>query len=154
MHLVKCCGVACPAMVLKSSALNILLFFGNLGGKVDECNAYIPVIEEMTIDEIFNGSKEKNFQGLIQLVTEYLNTVEVNASTMCTLTKYLDFLSKKASGKVRTNARFMRDFVVTHPSYNKDSIVTEEIQHDLIKHILDITENAQNDKRLKEVLGF
>jgi len=37
-----------------------------------------------------------------------------------------------------TNAKFLRQFVLNHPAYAKDSIVTEEINYDLFCKIDDI----------------
>jgi glutamate--cysteine ligase catalytic subunit len=38
--------------------------------------------------------------------------------------KYLEFLRKRARGEIPTGARFIRDFVLNHPEYKKDSIIT------------------------------
>ena len=59
------------------------------------------------------------------------------------------------SGGLKTNARYMRDFVKEHPDYKKDSIVTEKIQYDLLQQIRNINENpATAEKRLLELLKF
>ena len=36
------------------------------------------------------------------------------------------------SGKLKTTARWMRDFVDNHPDYKHDSVVTEKINYDLL----------------------
>lgn len=38
-------------------------------------------------------------------------------------------------GELVTPASWIRNFIVTHPKYNKDSKVTEEINYDLAKAI-------------------
>jgi len=45
---------------------------------------------------------------------------------------YLNFLSKRARGQIPTGARFIRDFVLNHPLYKHDSILSPEIAYDLV----------------------
>jgi glutamate--cysteine ligase catalytic subunit len=65
----------------------------------------------MTINEILNGTPEKNFPGLMPLVQDSLRNIEVDTDTMCTLSRYLNYLQKKARGEFMTNASFIRNFV-------------------------------------------
>ena len=58
--------------------------------------------------------------------------------------RYLSHLSDKASGKIWTNARFMRDFVRSHPEYNKDSIVTNKMTYDLLMAMDKIQKDEKN----------
>ena len=61
----------------------------------------------------------------------------------------------RVSGKLKTNARFMRDYVRSHPEYNQDSIITERIQYDLLKEIKNINENpAKAENHLLDLLNF
>ena len=102
-------------------------------------------IKELTIDEIFNGSKEYNYPGLMH----YLKLISVkifNAEKYCE--KYLSFLSKRASGELWTDAKYIRNFVLNHPKYNKDSIINEEMNYDLIEHILKIQNKEIKPKEL------
>jgi len=113
------------------------------------CLAAPPIIEELTMDEIFNGSQEKDFPGLVILIKEYLANLEIDTETSCTLHKYLSYLSDKAAGKIRTNARFMRDFVRQHSDYKGDSIVSDQIQYDLL---MELDKIQKKEKRVKEYL--
>lgn len=54
-------------------------------------------------------------------------------------------------GKVRTSAKWIRDFVQEHPGYKKNSVVTEEINYDLIKVSSDIAEGRISRVHLKTV---
>jgi len=45
----------------------------------------------------------------------------------------LNFLSDRAKGAVPTGATFIRQFVYSHPAYNKDSQLNQEINYDLLK---------------------
>jgi hypothetical protein len=49
-----------------------------------------------------------------------------------------------------TAARWQREFVKSHPGYKKDSVVTQEIAHDLMKRCADIGEGRVN---VPELLG-
>lgn len=50
------------------------------------------------------------------------------------------FIQLRASGKICTLAHWMRRFVITHPAYKKDSVVSEEINYDLVKTMGDIAQ--------------
>lgn len=103
----------------------------------------IPVEDEftlLTIDEIVNGkhgsSKDDDeFVGLIPLIESYLNTVNVDVQTRCDLARYLELVSKRASGKLQTGASWIRNFVRSHAEYKGDSVVNDAINYDLLKAI-------------------
>ena len=44
---------------------------------------------------------------------------------------YLDFIHKRATGEIMTGASWMRQFVMNHPAYKHDSIVSDQIAYDL-----------------------
>ena len=69
---------------------------------------------------------------------------------MCTLSNYLGLLRKRANGKLKSNAKYMRDFVLGHKDYKKDSRVSELIQYDLLKHVHKISDG---DIRPNELYG-
>ena len=102
-----------------------------------------PDIEEFTMDEIFNGCPEKDFPGLLAFVKEYMGSLEIDTDTACCLTRYWNYLRDKAMGKLRTNARFMRDYIRSHPDYKQDSIISEKIQYDL----LEVIRKLQKDEK-------
>jgi glutamate--cysteine ligase catalytic subunit len=88
---------------------------------------------EMTVNEIVNGSDR--FPGCIQLIKDYLSNLDVDVDTQCTIKQYLQLIEARASGKLMTAAAWMRKFVTTHPSYKKDSVVSEDINYDLMWRI-------------------
>ena len=103
-----------------------------------------PVEDEhslMTIDEIINGRSGKGFPGLIPLVESYLNSVNVDVETRCELARYLDLISKRASGQLWTTAKWIRHFVRENEDYKGDSVVSEHVNYDLLKAVEEITEN-------------
>ena len=100
-----------------------------------------PVEEEyelMTINEIINGPPPSAgstgaFPGLVPLVESYLDSVNVNVEVRCDLNDYLNVVKKRASGQWWTGARWMRDFVRSHPSYKHDSMVSSDVAYDICK---------------------
>jgi glutamate--cysteine ligase catalytic subunit len=97
---------------------------------------------QMTIDEIINGARTDNpddFPGLIPLVELYLDSVNIDVTTRCELARYLDLIRQRANGTLWTGAKWIREFVRSHPEYNGDSAVSEKIVYDLIKKVEDVT---------------
>ncbi|KAI8764616.1 glutamate--cysteine ligase catalytic subunit, partial [Biomphalaria glabrata] len=99
--------------------------------------------EEMTINEIFHGKGD--FPGLLALINLYMDSIEIDVDTRCTVTQYLKLISMRASGKLVTSARWMRNFVQQHPEYKKDSVVSEPIAYDLLCRIVQIARGKDND---------
>ncbi|RAK85022.1 glutamate-cysteine ligase Gcs1 [Aspergillus costaricaensis CBS 115574] len=93
----------------------------------------------MTISDIINGSTDGSFPGLIPLVESYLNSVNVDVETRCSLASYLDLIRKRANGTLWTGAKWIREFVASHPGYKHDSAVSEEICYDLVKAVDEMT---------------
>eukprot|EP00062_Callorhinchus_milii_P009386 gi/632953142/ref/XP_007892244.1/ PREDICTED: glutamate--cysteine ligase catalytic subunit [Callorhinchus milii] len=85
----------------------------------------------MTIDTIING-KEGVFPGLIPIINCYLENMEVDVETRCSILNYLKLIRKRASGALMTAACWLRKFVANHPNYKQDSVVNEKINFDLI----------------------
>ncbi|KAG5934022.1 Zn finger-containing GTPase- Activating Protein for ARF [Claviceps sorghi] len=103
----------------------------------------LPVDEEyaeMSINDIINGSPDGEFPGLIPIVESYLDSVNVDVDTRCQLATYLSLISKRASGELDTAARWIRNFVDAHPCYKHDSVVDDDIAHDLIGAVIAIGE--------------
>merc|ERR1711962_1888845 len=103
----------------------------------------------MSIDEIFNGIPGSDYQGLIALVRDYLRGQDdIEADTMCTLSNYWQLLSQRASGKLHTNAHWMRKFIREHPSYKHDSRVPEDANYDLMVAIDQIQRGVRKEPSL------
>ena len=90
-------------------------------------------VKLMSINEIVNGGE--NFTGLIPIIKEYLINLDVDVETRCKIKQYLQFIEMRASGKLMTPAAWMRKFVLTHPKYKQDSVVSDEINYDLMWRI-------------------
>jgi glutamate--cysteine ligase catalytic subunit len=124
-----------------------------------------PVDDEyrlMSINEIINGTAyargsasadavaDDEFPGLIPLVESYLDSVNVDVVTRCSLATYLDLIRRRASGELCTMARWMRDFVDTHPSYARDSVVSDEITKDLIDAVIAVGEKERQGQNFAD----
>lgn len=98
-----------------------------------------PVEDEydaMSVDEIINGSA--GFPGLVPLVESYLDSVNIDVATRCALQRYLDLIRKRADGTLWTAAKWIREFVKGHEGYAHDSVVGEQINHDLVGAVIAI----------------
>eukprot|EP00168_Porphyra_purpurea_P003013 TRINITY_DN135_c0_g1_i5.p1 TRINITY_DN135_c0_g1~~TRINITY_DN135_c0_g1_i5.p1 ORF type:complete len:800 (-),score=250.75 TRINITY_DN135_c0_g1_i5:1317-3716(-) len=114
-------------------------------------------VSAMTLDEIFNGkpldggfAAGQTFPGLIPLVKGYLASLALPADRRMRLTAYLDFVGDRAAGRLMTAATYMRRFLEAHPAYAQDSVVSEDMTHDLIVHLSAI---VNGDVRAPELLG-
>lgn len=105
----------------------------NLKGS-EKCGPPSQDIEEMSIAEIING-KENGFPGLISLIRQFLDSADVDVDTRCTISQYLNFISKRATGEISTLAHWTREFVQSHDSYKHDSDVNDTIIYDLLKKV-------------------
>ena len=66
------------------------------------------------------------------------------------LKNVLKYIELRSKGEIWTDAKYIRNFVLNHKAYKKDSIVTDEINYDLVCHLLEI----QNEKiKPKELYG-
>lgn len=103
-----------------------------------------PVDDEyalFSVDEIVNGREaegdgDDGFPGLATLVESYLDGVNVDVATRCALQRYVDLVRGRASGRLWTAARWIREFVQGHEGYKGDSVVGEAVNHDLVGAVI------------------
>ena len=111
---------------------------------------------EFTMDELINGTKKKpaeegavdaaagpdgtggeeaeddaSFPGLLGLVYHYLDSLNIDVETRHELGMYLELIADRASGKLKTTATWIREFVRAHPEYRGDSVITPGINFDV-----------------------
>lgn len=72
---------------------------------------------------------------MIQIINDYLNNLEIDVETQCTIKQYLYLIESRANGTLMTPAAWMRKFVTQHPKYQHDSNLTDEINYDLMWRI-------------------
>ncbi|KAJ7346569.1 glutamate-cysteine ligase catalytic subunit [Mycena albidolilacea] len=87
--------------------------------------------EEMTLNEIMNG-KGDYFPGLLGLITAYLETLDIDSDELAKIHNYLDLVRRRSNGSLLTPATWIRNFVRSHPAYKHDSVVSAEINYDLV----------------------
>lgn len=105
-------------------------------GNISPSNAASPVEEEydfFSINEIFNGKPGTTLKGLIPMLYSFLDSINADFETRCCVGRYLDLISKRASGDLMTAAAWMRKFVREHPNYKFDSVVPDDIAYDLLR---------------------
>ncbi|KAI5477538.1 glutamate-cysteine ligase catalytic subunit [Pseudohyphozyma bogoriensis] len=113
---------------------------GEVNGNGKEKVVFGPVEDEygeFTINEIINGDG-KEFPGLMGVVQKYLDSLELAKETRTQLENSLQLIRRRADGSLLTTASWVRKFVRTHPAYKFDSVVSEEINYDLIKAVDDL----------------
>lgn len=94
-----------------------------------------------SIYEIFHNSENGLFKQFINrilrhkrlVLKDWEELVESTNRESVRLYYYLKLISYRASGKLPTIAKFMREFIFNHPSYKQDSRVTKEINYDLLQ---------------------
>lgn len=85
--------------------------------------------DETSANEIINGR-------IMPWILKFLSSCgESSKENQSQILQYLDFVGKRASGQVKTNAKWMRDFVGSHAEYKQDSLVNRRIVFDLCEEI-------------------
>ncbi|TDL25969.1 glutamate-cysteine ligase catalytic subunit [Rickenella mellea] len=110
-----------------------------------------PVEEEyqlMTMEEIMIGTKCKSFPGLLGLVDSFLETLDLDKETAAKIGTYLDLIRRRSTGSLVTTATWMRNFVRSHPAYKFDSVVSQEINYDLLVAVDNIERGVRKEPDL------
>lgn len=107
---------------------------------------------QLSINEIINGTSS-GFPGLIPIVRQYLQNVNVDMDTLCSIEKHISLVSKRASGELDSNATWIRDYVRSHKSYKFDSVVSPEIHYDLCKTVEKLTNGEGWNSEGARILG-
>jgi glutamate--cysteine ligase catalytic subunit len=107
--------------------------------------------EQLSVNEIINGGP--TFVGLIPLIRRYLASMMIDLNDLCQLENYLNLVSRRASGELVTSATWIRKFIRGHPSYKFDSVITDEINYDLVEAISKLTRGEDWTTLGKELFG-
>ncbi|PFH51144.1 hypothetical protein AMATHDRAFT_80430 [Amanita thiersii Skay4041] len=105
--------------------------------------------EEMSLNEIFNGSESKGFPGLAKFVEDYIDTKDIEEDIRNQLLRYVGLIREKAKGTIATTATWIRNFVRSHPDYRFDSIINETIGFDLM---MTVDKIARDELHVSELL--
>lgn len=99
-------------------------------------------LEELTVKEIFCGCGE--YLGLLGYIDKYLlDVVGCCTERYDQLSRYLNFIRKRVSGEVPTGAKYLRNLILGHADYKKDSLITPLIASDIIKVAKDESWNEE-----------
>ena len=60
----------------------------------------------------------------------------------------MSMLLERAKGEIKTGARYMRDFILNHPAYEKDSVVSNRIAFDLMSSIVNMNNDPEERAKL------
>lgn len=60
----------------------------------------------------------------------------------------MSMLLERAKGEIMTGARYMRDFILNHPAYEKDSVVSNRIAFDLMSSIVNMNNDPEERAKL------
>eukprot|EP00826_Nyctotherus_ovalis_P050274 TRINITY_DN6146_c0_g1_i3.p1 TRINITY_DN6146_c0_g1~~TRINITY_DN6146_c0_g1_i3.p1 ORF type:complete len:667 (-),score=139.94 TRINITY_DN6146_c0_g1_i3:179-2179(-) len=93
---------------------------------------------EMTVAEILEGKPDIEYKGIFPLLRELIEESEGTGEDKEQLNEYLNFLLLRAKGTYKTGAKYIRDFVRSHSDYKFDSLVSEKINYDLLRHLEEI----------------
>lgn len=140
------------------------------GDEEDDCEAEQddgPDEVRLSANELINGTDK--FPGLIRMIVKYVATellpesfvnstqhckTTVAACELVLLQNYLKLISGRASGKIPTIAHFLRDLVLRHHDYKRDSKVSDAINYDLVVAAVAITNfDTQRKDLLQEYFG-
>jgi glutamate--cysteine ligase catalytic subunit len=77
-----------------------------------------------------------NNPGIINLIDRYLDEQDISESTKQILKSHVHLIRQRVTGERKTGATWMREFIQKHPKYQHDSIITHEINYDLMQAIL------------------
>jgi glutamate--cysteine ligase catalytic subunit len=96
---------------------------------------------------------QDNFPGLIPIVEAYIDTLDLELAHLQKIRRYLEFIKRRSDGcrvflqtlswsliciqigRLVTPATWIRNFVRQHPDYKHDSVVSQEINYDLLKAV-------------------
>jgi len=67
-----------------------------------------------------------------------VEALAVDEAQRARLRAYLTLVRRRADGSLETPATWIREFVRTHPAYKFDSVVSAEINYDLIRAVDEI----------------
>mmetsp|Transcript_9920 Transcript_9920/g.36987 ORF Transcript_9920/g.36987 Transcript_9920/m.36987 type:complete len:708 (-) Transcript_9920:70-2193(-) len=112
------------------------------------CDGSVKQIESH--EELSKRVQEMPFIGLTNIVRKYVveHGQSLSKEHRAKLEEHITFVSKRASGELQTPAHYIRNFVRSHPKYEFDSVVNEEIGYDLIQHLRAIQVGTIRPKEL------
>lgn len=78
------------------------------------------------------------------MIYSYLNIIGTSKEEMSLLNGYMKMIVNRIKGKELTTSSWMRKYVMDHHSYQHDSLINDEINYDIIKKVIDITDGRES----------
>lgn len=103
-----------------------------------------PEYQEYTLQEILCGTVDENghnFVGIMPVIKKFMQIKEYSEEQTKQINHYLDFLVARSKGEVPTSAAFIRQWIDQCPTYNHDSILSNETMNDLVKQLIKINKS-------------
>ena len=97
-------------------------------------------MDELTVEEIFEGkvkimlNTQDDYPGLNTLLERLMKIsikkilkeeTELKTKIRVQARKSFEYMTKISKGEIPTNSAIIREFVTSHPTYQKDSILSE-----------------------------
>ncbi len=103
-------------------------------------------VAEMSISEILGGSPARSYPGLIPLINDLMSRERWGGAEKSKMQEYLEFFAGRATGRYKTGAQLIRDFITSHKEYKKDSVVTAGINYDLLRYLMKLNEGGLDSR--------
>jgi len=110
--------------------------------------SYDEQVHELSVDDILCGSEKYDFPGLLWMMEDFVSKYIDTEEEKSYYRKHLEFIKLRGKGKLCTDAKYIRNFVLNHNEYKQDSIVSELISYDLVNHLLDIQSSNLKPREL------
>lgn len=103
---------------------------------------------ELYIHEILEGKQSINFKGIMPLIEEFMAEKKYSKDQVGQIRMFLSFVMERAKGEIITGAKYMRDFILNHPAYENDSIVSNKVAFDLMSSIVNMNNDPEERAKL------
>lgn len=114
---------------------------------------------EMNINDIFHSTTNGIFNTFINPILKHRNIIQKSWTELKDQPKqkrlyyYFKLISDRASGKIPTAAKFLKDFIINHPDYRQDSKISKKINFDLVEMCDRITHLDNSRGEVTQYLG-
>ena len=97
-----------------------------------------PQYEELHIHEVLCGKAGTNFVGIYPAIRKFMELQGYQTHHKEQIEQILEFLEARSKGEVPTGAKFIREYILQHPLYKKDSVVSACLQTNLVRQIMNL----------------
>ncbi|CAA9987459.1 gamma-glutamylcysteine synthetase, putative [Plasmodium knowlesi strain H] len=95
-------------------------------------------VEEKTLYDIFFNEHNGIFYLCSKYIDEQFREGQLSHAAKNKINEYIEFVKLRCAGKICTGAAYLRNFILNHPAYEKDSYINSRINYDICKLIADI----------------